>query len=108
MEKRDLVANLILLCNKCHKIIDDLVESFPVDLLRAKKAEHEQWVKETLGQGDPIKRKDDLVYASYVDEWAKRADIDNWLDWSYSMLSQGSPRMSTKRVNGWKLSSLGC
>ena len=25
MEQRDLVANLILLCNRCHKVVDDQV-----------------------------------------------------------------------------------
>lgn len=33
--------NLILLCQECHKHIDDEPELFPVDLLKAYKAEHE-------------------------------------------------------------------
>jgi hypothetical protein len=97
MDRRDLVANLILLCNTCHKIVDDQAGTYPADLLRQMKADHEQWVKETLGQGDPVKRKDDLIYSSYVDEWAERSEVEKWDDWSSGMLSNGRPCLSVER-----------
>lgn len=98
MAQRDLVANLILLCNGCHKIVDDQVNAYPADLLRTMKADHEKWVKDTLAPGDPEKRKDDLIYSGYVDEWAAQAAIDNWRDWSYGMMCHGRPRISAERA----------
>lgn len=98
MERRDLFENLLILCNTCHKIVDDQFRHYTVAVLRKMKEDHETWVRETLGQGDPEKRRDDLVYAGYVDEWAKQVDLDNWLDWSYGMLSNGRPRMQAARA----------
>ncbi len=99
MEQRDLFVNLILLCNGCHKIVDDQVNTYPADLLREMKAEHETWVKDTLGPIDAEKRKADLVYSAYVDEWATRAEIDDWRDWSYGLMCHGLPRLSVERTN---------
>jgi hypothetical protein len=97
MDRRDLVENLLILCNKCHKIVDDQVGEYTVAHLRQMKKEHEQWVKQTLGQGDQAKKHDDLVYAGYVDEWARLAEIDKWQDWSYGMLSHGRPSINAAR-----------
>lgn len=98
MERRDLFENLLILCNTCHKIVDDQFQHYTVAVLRKMKEDHETWVRDTLGQGDPEKRRDDLVYAGYVDEWAKQVDLDNWLDWSYGLLSNGRPRMHAARA----------
>lgn len=98
MDRRDLYENLLILCNRCHKIVDDQVNHYTVAILRKMKEEHETWVRETLGQGDPVKERDDLVYAGYVDEWARQAELDNWLDWSYGMLSNGRPRIRAERA----------
>src|SRR5262245_10213377 len=60
MEQRDLFANLILLCNTCHKIVDDQVGEYTVAVLREMKADHAQWVKDMLGAGNVEKTNDDL------------------------------------------------
>ncbi len=99
MEKRDLVENLIILCNKCHKIVDDQVNAFTVAVLRQMKKEHEAAIKATFGQEDPAKQRDDLIYAGYVDEWVRLAEVDNWADWSYGVLSNGRPRMRAERLD---------
>lgn len=97
MEKRDLVGNLVVLCKTCHKTVDDQENTFSVATLRKMKADHEQWVKATLGHNDIESKRTDLVYASYIDEWSKQAKVDKWHDWSYSMLTNGKPRMTVEQ-----------
>jgi hypothetical protein len=44
----DDYENLILLCRNHHKTIDEQIETYPVVLLHDIKADHEQWVNETI------------------------------------------------------------
>lgn len=99
MDRRDLAENLLILCNACHKIVDDQFVHYTVELLRKMKADHEAWVLETLGQGDPAKKQDDMIYAALVDEWAKQMEVDDWRNWSYGMMSHGNPSMAEERVD---------
>lgn len=46
----DTYDNLILLCRNHHKEIDSLVDSFPEEILRYMKQNHENWVRDTLTQ----------------------------------------------------------
>ncbi|WP_299561872.1 hypothetical protein [uncultured Sulfitobacter sp.] len=64
----DRYANLVLLCNVHHKIIDDNEAIWTGDRLKTLKSEHESWVEESLDL-DTAKIRDDTVYADYVDEW---------------------------------------
>jgi len=45
---RDNVDNLLLLCRNHHKMIDDQLNTFTVDDLKAIKSKHEDWVRESL------------------------------------------------------------
>ncbi len=95
VEDRNRYANLILLCNVDHKIIDDNEAVWMVDRLKALKAEHETWVEQSLGL-DKAKMGDDTVYAGYVDEWVRLAHLNEWTAWSSWVLGSGQPRI---RVN---------
>nr|WP_197463074.1 hypothetical protein [Gluconobacter thailandicus] len=95
VDDRNRYANLTLLCNVHHKIIDDNEAVWTVDRLKDLKAEHETWVEQSLGL-DKAKMRDDTVYAGYVDEWVKLAHLDEWLAWSGWVLEFGQPRI---RVN---------
>lgn len=44
----DKYENLILLCKNHHKEIDTLIDSYPEELLRFMKTNHENWVREKL------------------------------------------------------------
>jgi hypothetical protein len=44
----DTFDNLILLCRNHHKEIDTLIDSFPEEILRYMKQNHENWVQKTL------------------------------------------------------------
>jgi len=78
LEQRNTYANLILLCNVHHKQVDDQVNHFTVQRLTSIKAEHELWVRSNLSDFSPLKQADDERWAGYIEEWASKADLDNW------------------------------
>ena len=77
-EEHDHYSNLILLCKNHHKQIDDQPSTYTVEELREIKSQHETAVKEHWTDEDQRKEDDELIYASYADEWAAKADLDNW------------------------------
>lgn len=96
LEQRAKYDNLILLCKVHHKIVDDQSDTHSVERLKEIKTTHEQWVRESLEGFDAAKQRDDEIYAGYIEEWAKRADIENWPSWSYSVVGP-QPRMRVFR-----------
>jgi hypothetical protein len=46
--------NLILLCPNDHRLVDSLVDDYPVDRLEAIKRAHEEWVRAALEQSDGL------------------------------------------------------
>lgn len=80
-DDRDKYDNLILLCRKHHKIIDDQFNFYTIEKLNEVKKAHENWVKESL-KPNKEKEKIDLVYANYIDEIIKLLDFDNWKAWT--------------------------
>jgi hypothetical protein len=95
--QRDKYANLILLCRNHHKIVYDQPVTFTVDRLLEMKITHEQWVRSSLEEFDPAEQKDREVYASYVDEFVNRADLDNWKNWSAGLFSSGYQHITKQR-----------
>jgi len=96
-EQREKYANLILLCRVHHKLIDDQENTYTVERLLEMKISHEKWVRESRREFDAPKQRDEELYAEYVEEWAKRADLENWLAWSSNVLGHGQPQMLTIR-----------
>ena len=45
---RDEYGNLILLCNVHHKVVDDQIATYSVEVLHAIKQRHEKWVQDRL------------------------------------------------------------
>ena len=96
-EELDNYANLILLCPKHHKIIDDQRCTYTVGVLREMKRKHIDWVRDSLRGFDQARQRADEIYADYTDDWAKRADIDNWKAWTSNLLWGGQPRLARSR-----------
>jgi hypothetical protein len=94
-DERDFFANLILLCNVHHKLIDDQPGTYPVERLNLMKAEHLDWVRHQLGFDLP-KLQDDEAYANYVDSWAKKMQVDEWLNWTSWLLGNGQPSLRSE------------
>jgi hypothetical protein len=59
MDKRDGYENLLILCNRCHKIVDDQVNTYAVGALRRMKSEHEEWVRNVLSSGGSVSTEHD-------------------------------------------------
>jgi hypothetical protein len=93
LEQRDKYNNLLILCNIHHKLIDDQPGEYTVERLLSIKKEHEDWVKKQLQIYDPGKQRDDEVYASYIEEFEKYIDIENWCNWTSWLLSHGQPQI---------------
>jgi hypothetical protein len=86
-EQRDQYENLILLCPNHHAEIDAQPETFPVERLKALKALHEQSVSDALPGYGRRQQEEDETYASYIDEWARRCNLDGWRGWRGVALS---------------------
>lgn len=97
-EQRDKYDNLILMCSIHHKVIDDHPDKFPVDMLIGYKKKHEDWVKQNL-KLDNKKQREDEVYATYIDEFIRLADIENWKGWTSFLFGSDQPRISTEQYN---------
>jgi hypothetical protein len=85
-DERSRYANLILLCNVHHQLIDDQPNTYSVDRLLQMKNDHEGWVRTTL-RLDPAKQNDEEVYALYAEQWAKFALLSQWRNLSFGFLS---------------------
>lgn len=48
--ERNSYGNLILVCNNCHKVIDDQPITYSVERLHEIKSQHEKWVVESTGK----------------------------------------------------------
>ena len=44
----------------------------------------------------------DLIYSSYIDEWVKRVDLDNWNAWTSGLLGSGQPQLGTQKFEELK------
>ena len=96
-EERDKYSNLILLCQKHHKIIDDHEDQYPVDRLTEIKKEHVKWVQGSLNTADVEKQRDDETYATYIEDFIKLSGIEEWDSWSSFVLSSGQPQISKEQ-----------
>lgn len=93
LEQRNKYGNLLLLCNIHHKLIDDQPGAYTVERLQLIKNEHEDWVRNKLQIFDQNKQRDDEIYASYIEEFEKFIDVENWDNWISWLLSNGQPRI---------------
>lgn len=65
------------------------------------KREHESWVRESLREFDEDRQKASEVYAGYIEEWARRGDLEYWDSWT-SYLLQPDPVIKEQRFNELK------
>lgn len=95
--QRDKYSNLILLCKIHHKQVDDQRGTYAIDVLHRMKEQHEAWVNESLEAYDPEEQRDRELYADYIDQWAARADLDEWRAWTSYLLSAGQPELRVEK-----------
>ncbi len=111
-EERDEYANLILLCKNDHKLIDDQPAQYTVERLHQIKTEHETEIRTGWTSDDERHQQDDEIYASYIDDWAKRSELDRWVAISSWLDSDDAPMVSkawydsARDVGPWVLSRI--
>ena len=93
MDQRDLFGNLVLLCNRCHKIVDDQVNTYPANDLRKLKKDHEDSVRTSITNENSMKLRDDVIYSEYIQHWESVSELNQWSAWTSYMLSADAPRM---------------
>lgn len=86
VNSRDTYANLILLCRIHHKLVDDQPSTYPIAELLKMKQTHESWVRQSLSGFDAVHQRSLEIYAGYIEEWASRVDLEEWADWTSSLL----------------------
>jgi hypothetical protein len=96
-KERDEYDNLVLLCRKHHKIVDDQHIFYTIKKLKEIKQKHEEWVKVSLHL-DKDKEKDELSYASYIDAIIRMFDFENWNNWTSALVSHGQPAIKYKKL----------
>jgi hypothetical protein len=98
-EERDKYANLLLLCKIHHKLIDDQCNTYPIVRLQDIKRSHEDRVRAALNEEDKKLQRDKETYASIVEEWVRRADLEQWEAWTSWLLSADSPAITQARCD---------
>lgn len=86
-EQRDSYPNLVLLCLKHHKIVDDDPDNWTVETLHQVKSDHESWVEQMLSPDELADRERTLQYATICDRWCRDIRLSEWADWTSGLLS---------------------
>ncbi|MCD4850585.1 hypothetical protein LN996_07165 [Arthrobacter sp. AK01] len=73
--ERDDYSNLILLCPTDHTLIDKAPEDHSVEALLKIKADHEAWVRDSLG---PKVDQAEIRWAQIVDQLSDKLSLDTW------------------------------
>jgi hypothetical protein len=89
----DDYSNLVLLCPTHHKLVDDHPDVYTVQALMDMKTALEISVASAGSTAEKKRQRDEELYASYVDEWVRRADLDHWDTWLSRLTSHGQPSL---------------
>jgi hypothetical protein len=98
IDQRDRYENLILMCSEHHKIIDDHPRKFTIEILHQYKRNHEEWIKKSL-KIDSKQQREDEVYATYIDEFVRLADIEHWTAWTSHLFGGDLPKIWVDQYN---------
>jgi hypothetical protein len=77
LEERNDYSNLILLCSHDHTRIDKAPQEYTVEFLHETKADHEAWVRETLGSKVDA---NEVLWAKIVDQLPAKLGLDTWAE----------------------------
>ncbi len=98
-EERDAYDNLLLLCLEHHKFVDDNPGEYPVERLIEMKRTHEKWVVESLAEFKPALQRYAETYASYIEDWSSKVRLQDWSDWTSSIMKP-TPQISREFYDG--------
>ncbi|HEV2790982.1 MAG TPA: hypothetical protein VGV69_06750 [Solirubrobacterales bacterium] len=91
---RDGFPNLVMMCLRHSRIIDDPNQPYPVAAVVEMKQGHEREMEERNRSPEEVTRDAAaLVYSELVDEWERRFNIAEWQFRMHSLVGDGHPRM---------------
>ncbi len=76
--KLNCYRNLILLCGRCHSLIDKNVDDYPIPVLRRFKVQHERWVAESLNANASRIGPSAKFYRALIDRIERELQLDGW------------------------------
>lgn len=85
--QRDDYSNLVLLCPTHHTLIDKAPQEYTVEFLLKTKAEHEAWVRASLGAKVD---QTEIRWARIVDQLPEKLSLDTWAQDVYSFFDGGT------------------
>jgi hypothetical protein len=93
IEDRHGFANLVLMCSRHSRVIDDPRAPYDVATVVAMKRDHEAAI--AADRSPEQRRQDDLELrqTAIIDEWERRIGLDEWRERYGSIFSDGHPRM---------------
>jgi hypothetical protein len=102
IETRAKYVNLMLLCKRHHKIVDDQQTTYTAEVLRSMKSAHEARVRAALPSLDRLEQHDREIYASYVEHWQDAIHLNHWQDWT-SWLMQAQPSLELNASSDFRI-----
>jgi len=97
LPERNSYSNIVLLCPRHHRMVDEDEAAYPIERLHLIKDQHELWVRETLSAPDERTAAANEIYAGLLDAAERAFDFDNWDSWTYSAFDV-YPSWEKKRI----------
>ena len=98
-EERAKYSNLVLMCKNHHKVIDDQPYEWTVNKLTVLQKAHEEIVRDRMSAPEIQRIAANEAYASIVDEWAQRTDLEHWEAWTSWLLGADGPSQTIEFIN---------
>jgi hypothetical protein len=99
IEDRHGFANLVLMCLKHSRMVDDPNQGYSVaDMVKIKR-DHESATLQSRSSADKRDEQIALAYAEIVDEWASRVGIDEWQRRYGRLVGDGHPRIEQEHFD---------
>lgn len=94
-------GNIILLCARHHKLIDDNEENYPINEVLKMKYQHEQRVNDALSPEDQKKNRDDVLYLQTISDIFEIMKVSEWHNWTSFILGseQGIEKSTFNNLN---------
>ncbi len=99
IENRHGFSNLVLMCLRHSRIIDDPKQGHGVARVVEIKRAHEAAMNERRSPQDRRDAAAELAYAAIVDEWEDRIGLDDWERRVGPLVADGHPRMDIKHFD---------
>jgi len=105
IEDRHGFSNLVLMCLKHSRIIDDPKQGYSVARVVEIKRNHEAEMNNRRSPQDRREAAAELAYAEIVEEWEDRIRLDDWERLISPLVADGHPRMSVEHFDSLRFAT---